>query len=274
MKQVERFARANPGVLLRVTDFPHASAGAVSQAFSRLESSGLLERVARGVYYAPKQTLLGRSQPAAAAVVRKVLSGHTRPHGVSAANLLGLSTQVAAKPELVVYGQSNVEESLVRTTRRKGKRSSGGQLAPAHAAVLEVLRDGGRFSELSEKETLNRVRDALAARRVHETSETLNKKQDSSRPHRLATLASLGKTQTFSTQDDGVWVNDSKNLRGLVKATMNEPPRVRAMLGALLEDLKLPKRLWQPLRESLNPLSRFEFGPFRELENAKDWQAK
>lgn len=230
MKQVERFARANPGALLRVADFPHASAGAVSQAFSRLESSGMLERVARGVYYAPKQTLLGRSQPAATAVVRKVLAGHTRPHGVSAANLLGLSTQVAAKPELVVYGQSNVEESLVRTTRRKGKRSSGGQLAPEHAAVLEVLRDGGRFSELSEKETLNQLRKVLLC--------------------------------------------DSNNLRGLVTATMNEPPRVRAMLGALLEDLKLPKRLWQPLRESLNPLSRFEFGPFRELENAKNWQAK
>lgn len=60
----------------------------------------------------------------------------------------------------------------------------------------------------------------------------------------------------------------------LADAADTEPPRVRALLGALGEKLGgYPKAVSQ-LRESLNPLSRFEFGLFTGLPNAKDWQAK
>jgi hypothetical protein len=46
------------------------------------------------------------------------------------------------------------------------------------------------------------------------------------------------------------------------------------MLGALGEQLgKRPATLGR-LRESLNPLSRFDFGLLSGLPNAKRWQAK
>ena len=60
----------------------------------------------------------------------------------------------------------------------------------------------------------------------------------------------------------------------LVKAAPSEPPRVRAMLGALGEVLGANKRQLKSLRDSLNPLTRFDFGMFVELESAKRWQAK
>lgn len=274
MKLVERFAKANAGTLVRATDFRGVSAGAVSKALSRLEATGQLDRVAKGVYYIPKQTLLGQSRPSASTVVAKVLSGRVRPRGVTAANLLGLSTQVAAKPEFVVYSQSRLDTSALRTKRRKVSTTLGVHLAPEYAALLEVLRDRGRFSELGDQETLLRVRDALTARRARKTDEEDEKKRNSPVLHRLAGVASHAKTRAFSTQDDAALANDSKRLRELVESAMSEPPRVRAMLGALLEDLNMPKRLWNPLRESLNPLSRFDFGPFRALPNAKEWQAK
>lgn len=53
-----------------------------------------------------------------------------------------------------------------------------------------------------------------------------------------------------------------------------EPPRVRALLGALGEQLGGHPKAVSHLRESLNPLSRFAFGLFSRLPNAKDWQAK
>jgi hypothetical protein len=60
----------------------------------------------------------------------------------------------------------------------------------------------------------------------------------------------------------------------LLKVSDAEPPRVRAMLGAIGEQLgKGPKAL-RGLRESLNPLSRFDFGVLAELEHAHHWQAK
>jgi hypothetical protein len=53
-----------------------------------------------------------------------------------------------------------------------------------------------------------------------------------------------------------------------------EPPRVRALLGALAETLKAAPATLELLRNSLNPLSRFDFGGFAGLPTARAWQAK
>ncbi len=49
---------------------------------------------------------------------------------------------------------------------------------------------------------------------------------------------------------------------------------MRAMLGAIGEELDMPARLLKRLKDSLNPLSRYDFGSLRSLRHAKDWQAK
>lgn len=54
----------------------------------------------------------------------------------------------------------------------------------------------------------------------------------------------------------------------------NEPPRVRALLGALGEKLGTKSTTLKTLRQSLNPLSKFDFGIFADMSNAKAWQAK
>ena len=60
----------------------------------------------------------------------------------------------------------------------------------------------------------------------------------------------------------------------LLKVAGTEPPRVRAILGALGELLKGRDRQISRLRASLNPLSRFDFGILAGLPNATSWQAK
>jgi hypothetical protein len=60
----------------------------------------------------------------------------------------------------------------------------------------------------------------------------------------------------------------------LLEVAATEPPRVRALLGALGERLGKPAELLRPLRDSLNPYSRFNFGILSVLPNAKPWQAK
>ncbi|HMN95254.1 MAG TPA: hypothetical protein PKC43_02705 [Phycisphaerales bacterium] len=69
-------------------------------------------------------------------------------------------------------------------------------------------------------------------------------------------------------------LSEQGRYRRLADIAGTEPPRVRALLGALGEQLGgHPKALAQ-LRESLNPLTRFDFGLFAGLPNAKAWQAK
>jgi hypothetical protein len=60
----------------------------------------------------------------------------------------------------------------------------------------------------------------------------------------------------------------------LVAIAHAELPRVRAMLGAIGQELKYAKDLLQQLRMGLNPYSRFEFGKLSSLWYAQEWQAK
>jgi hypothetical protein len=69
-------------------------------------------------------------------------------------------------------------------------------------------------------------------------------------------------------------LSEDGRLDRLLKIADSEPPRVRAILGALSEQLRLPPARLQPLRDSLNPLSRFDFGMFATLIHARQWQAK
>jgi hypothetical protein len=65
-----------------------------------------------------------------------------------------------------------------------------------------------------------------------------------------------------------------RHLERLLKVADSEPPRVRALLGALAEELERDPAARARLRTSLNPLSRFDFGQFTSLPHAREWQAK
>jgi hypothetical protein len=60
----------------------------------------------------------------------------------------------------------------------------------------------------------------------------------------------------------------------LLKAAPSEPPRVRAILGAIGEQLGKKRTALDPLRASLNPFSRFDFGLLSGLAHASRWQAE
>lgn len=69
-------------------------------------------------------------------------------------------------------------------------------------------------------------------------------------------------------------VRDPKRFRRLARAAESEPPRVRAMLGALGAQAGAPADALLTLRDSLSPLSKFDFGPLRCLPDASRWQAR
>jgi hypothetical protein len=71
-----------------------------------------------------------------------------------------------------------------------------------------------------------------------------------------------------------VLLKADRQLERLLKVADSEPPRVRALLGALAEELGQHPGARTRLRASLNPLSRFDFGHFASLTHARQWQAK
>ena len=60
----------------------------------------------------------------------------------------------------------------------------------------------------------------------------------------------------------------------LLRAAPPEPPRVRAMLGALGEHLPVAPGDLAALHESLSPYSRYEFGPLAALPTDARWGAR
>ncbi|MCY4120463.1 MAG: hypothetical protein OXG72_06025 [Acidobacteria bacterium] len=71
-----------------------------------------------------------------------------------------------------------------------------------------------------------------------------------------------------------VLFQDRGRFGRLLDVAGSEPPRVRAMLGAIGQELDKKPAVLRRLRESLNPVSRFEFGMLRGLRHARNWQAK
>jgi hypothetical protein len=206
-------------------DFPVA---ATAKALSRLTKEGLLERESKGVYYRSRQTVLGKSRPSITRVAELSVKHTLHPSGVSAANLLGFTTQNPAHPQFATTGTNRptkLSGSKLYTRRplERDKLSSHG------GALLEFLRSRGKLSELSPDETIKILLQELR--------------------------------------------NQEQFMR-IAEAAKAEPPRVRAMLGAIGEEAGLPGALTAPLRESLNKLSRFEFGILRSLKYAKEWHAK
>ena len=60
----------------------------------------------------------------------------------------------------------------------------------------------------------------------------------------------------------------------LLKVALSEPPRVRAILGAIGQELGKPQSRLLGLKKDLNSLSRFDFGLLAVLRHAGEWQAK
>jgi hypothetical protein len=60
----------------------------------------------------------------------------------------------------------------------------------------------------------------------------------------------------------------------LLKIADSEPPRVRALIGAIGEQLGKKPAALARLRASLNPFSRYDFGLLSGLPHARNWQAR
>lgn len=215
----------------RLRDFPDLPPGAVVQTLSRLARSGKLRRVSKGLYWRPRETAFGPSLPKADQLRSLLLEGrHIFPSGISAANLLGFTTQNPARIEIATtetsLPQEALEEGTILHTRRPHSRRL---LSQYEAALLEFLRDRAQTSELTLEQTISKLLEHLRSQVQFEK---------------------------------------------LLRVAKDELPRVRAMLGALGQQLGYKKEDLTPLSESLKPLSRFDFGILAALPYAKQWQAK
>jgi hypothetical protein len=228
---VRRRIEASGERVWRLADFDGMPFTAVAQALSRLSRQGLIQRLGKGLYYRSRQTAFGESKPSTAQIRSlPVRRKGVFPAGIAAANLLGFTTQNAARVEVATDGLSLPrlivgKETVIHTRRPESWR----ELSETDAALLDFLRSRGELSELSPRETVVKLLEHF---------------------------------------------REPGRFERLLKVAASEPPRVRALLGAIGQQLGKPESRLSFLRESLNPLSRFDFGTLAVLEHALQWQAK
>lgn len=96
----QRIAASQPGEIFITSDFSDiASAKSANRALLRLEEDGVIRRVLRGVYEKPRysdylQEYVAPSPEKVAQAIARNFGWRIIPHGDTALNMLGLSTQV------------------------------------------------------------------------------------------------------------------------------------------------------------------------------------
>lgn len=214
----------------RHSDFAGLPPTAVSKTLSRMAQAGEIQRIGKGLYYRPRQTRFGSSRPSQSEIQKLPVTQTLHPAGLSAANLLGFTTQNSLQSEFATPANS-VPRTIVgdRAKVRTRRPETWKHLSNTEAALLDLLRSRAKLSELPPEETKQHLLECF---REGESFD------------RLASVADA------------------------------EPPRVRAMLGAIGQELGKSSQQLKKLRQSLNPISRFDFGILANLLYAKEWQAK
>lgn len=138
---------------------------AIEKALGRLVENGELLRIRNGLYWRGAKTPFGMAPPNPRVVVKEYADGYPiGPAGVSAANLLGLSTQVPRIPEYAV--PTTVPPiDRIRLVRRETRRSNGrwaARLTEVEVALLEVLDSWESVIEIPASEALERMSAILS----------------------------------------------------------------------------------------------------------------
>lgn len=133
------------------------SVRAVESSLSRLAgSTGPIQRVRQGLYWKrPLKTRFGTARPDPTDAAFAVAGPGAGLAGASAANALGLSTQVTRQPTIAVVGRPPKGLHGVRFTSRSNPQRI--VLSPLEVTFLEALRDFPDHSELTWPEARARL---------------------------------------------------------------------------------------------------------------------
>lgn len=128
-----------------------------------LVDAGELRHVRRGLYWRGVKTPLGMSPPPQDALVSELAPGRgVGLSGLSAANLLRLSTQIPKRAEYAVPGRAPADTGSVKfvsRAARKGRVKS--RLNPTEVAALEVLDAWSRVIEVSPNDAMRRLAELV-----------------------------------------------------------------------------------------------------------------
>lgn len=179
------------------SDFPLAASTA-HHLLGELDDRGELRRIRRGLYWRGLKTPLGMAPPPPERLIETLAPGPgVGPAGLSAANLLRLSTQVprralVAIPERAPSDAGSV--TFVARAARTGRAAAG--LTRTEVAALEVLDDWETVLEVTPGEAANRLSELLrsGALRAERLAQAAATEPGRTRARLAALLSAVGRS--------------------------------------------------------------------------------
>jgi hypothetical protein len=192
----------------------------------------VIKRVSTGLFYKPKQTIFGELMPRE----EELLKNYLFENGKRIAYITGLS----------LYNKLGLTTQVPKTikiaSRDKRIFASIGNLKGKPVKSYIDVSDKNYY-----------ILEILDALKDFKQIPDMDKKSG------LLLLA------------DRIKKWDKTDKMVLIKYGLKYPPRVRAILGAILENFMTTEEI-KPLKESLNPLSQYEYNITETiLPNAKNW---
>lgn len=160
--EARRTVLASRGRFWEPGDFS-LTASTAHHLLGELEASGELRRVRRGLYWRGTKTPLGMAPPPTERLIESLAPGPgVGPAGLSAANLLRLSTQIPRRALVAVPERAPSDAgpvAFVSRATRTGRTEAG--LNATEVAALEVLDDWNAVLEVTPDEAARRLTDLL-----------------------------------------------------------------------------------------------------------------
>jgi predicted transcriptional regulator of viral defense system len=204
-----------------------------AKALERFQKEGLIKRVSKGVFYKPKLTVFGELEPE----YNELLQAYLFENGKRIAYITGTS----------LYNQLGLTTQMAFkikiASRKKRIYINRGALKAGAAKSYAEITDGNFqiLGLLDAFKDIKKIPDCSIAQAVRRLQ---------------AIVRSL----------------DEKQTDEIVKYALMYPPRVRALVGAILESLGIENQQLDKLKNSLNPLSTFELGiKEQELPTKSNW---
>lgn len=217
-----KIAGIEPTKVFTIEDlgFPHDWWENVRVKLGRMARSGLIEKVGRGRYYKPKTSVFGNIGPTPSEIVKDLMYDN----GILSGYITGYTVwnQMGLTSQIsnvIIIGTSRRRDSLKRGHCKVRFIMQPNKISPYSIPLLQILDSLKLIKQIPDTTVGNSIR--ILKKHISEL--------------------------------------DDKGLSTLVKLSKKYPPRVRAMLGAILESSGKEEYIAE-LKQSLNPTSTYSIG--------------
>ncbi len=205
---------------------------AAAKAIERMIAQKEIKRISKGLFYKPRKSIFGDLKPNEEQLVKPYMyEGDRRIAYITGLSLYNRMGLTTQVPNTITLACNKKRINTEINNLKIKSVKSYVEPDEGNIRLLEILDAVKDFKKIPDMNT----------------DEAINRLQD-----RFSTL-------------------DGDNRKKLIKYALQYPPRVRALLGALLSDQQLSSDLSR-LKKSLNPLSRYHFGAITDkLSTAPQW---